>query len=259
MRRFARIVGPGLCAGITVVAMLIAPAASMAATARSSGLSYSHRQLVAARQQVRIAKAEGPAAVRILQSRILGLHARVTAAGTGGPTADQQALAVALYQSGTVVADTPAGSTLPAPAPPTGIAPSGPTPMLSMFRSAPIAHSASCWGRESSWWNHTVPGGAIVAKLEKFNYGWCGTGSQLTSGAYNFDHWQWAQYPYCLANESNRQGPDGTSGNWAHGGIWATTGIYSVAVVCVPILGGEHAVLRIAGNGYWDRYDDYGF
>jgi hypothetical protein len=183
---------------------------------------------------------------------VMQRHASVADATPAGPSATQQALATALYQEGQ------AGNASDGPA--NVAAPPSPSP-APVFSTQFMAHAASgCHGQEWSKWWHTIAGGAIVSRVEKTNYGWCwNSTNHLTSGTYNFDHHIWAQYPYCMMNESERQGPDGASGQWAHGGAWATTGIYSVAIVCVPILGGEHAVLRVAGGGYWDKTDDYGF
>jgi hypothetical protein len=235
-----------ITASLAVAGLLAVPSVGMAKTHRA----FTPRQLAAARREVRIAKADGT--LKQLSSLVMRRSARAADTTTAaGPDASQQALAVALYQEGSSAGQVTGAA--PAVAAPGGAA-------AATFGSDVRARSASaCWGTISSDWWHTIAGGAIVARVNKYNYGWCGTGSRITSGEYNFNHYFWAQYPYCLTNESNNQGWDGTSYDWAHGGAWATTGVYTVALVCVPILGGEHATLRIAGNGYWDRYDDYGY
>jgi hypothetical protein len=204
----------------------------------------------AARKEVRAAVGH-PAAIHALQRRI-GLG-RAHAADAGGPTPDQQELAVALYDAGDSE-QLQSGS--PAVGPPPG-APLG--PLAGAARAhLPRAHAASCWGPARATWIHTILGGAHVAQLTEVNPSWCGNGRSISFGAGNWDHKTWAQWPYCMTNVSNHQGWDRYP-VWAHGGIWGTSGVYTVALVCVPILGSSHATVRVAANGYWDRYDDFGF
>lgn len=173
-----------------------------------------------------------------------------------GPSNQTQALAVALYDAGSSTAVTaPVAPPNPSAAlPPVGSAPT----LVQANRASPIAHAASCWGPVKSYWVHTIAGGANVASLTETNPSWCGNGSSISFGFNNWDHQTWSNYPYCLTNVSNHQGWDQHPA-WAHGGLWGTTGVYSLAIVCIPILGSEHVTLRVAANGYWDRYDDFGF
>lgn len=86
---------------------------------------------------------------------------------------------------------------------------------------------------------------------------WCGNGSSITS-IDGWGHHTWSQYPYCITDTSTQGGWD-VYPSWQHGGQWGTTGLYTLAIVCAPILGSSHATMRVAANGYWDEYDDFGY
>jgi hypothetical protein len=198
------------------------------------------------------AKRQGHGALRRLDAQVLH-PARAADGSQPGLTPDRAALAVALYNGGTTYEDTTSGdSGLPEPSPPTGAS------FIGDMQSV-VAHAAGCWGRISSKWSHSIAGGAIVERVEDWGGGWCGNGSQITYGSHNFYAHFESQYPYCQIDRDFWQGWDGTSGRWAHSMASATNGFYTIAVACVPVLGSAHRNLRIAGNGYWDRYDDYGF
>jgi hypothetical protein len=228
-----RLIVPVLAAGI------------LASTGPAGAVTIAQQR--SANATVARAERQGQAAERRLAARVLR-RPRAAAADAVGPTAQQQALAIALYRAGSN-----SGEEEMVPAP------SEAAPPPAFLTDAARAHAAGCWGQIRSTWSHTIAGGAVVVWLRDINDGWCGNGSTITYGSHNFDRTQWAQYPYCLTNMSFRQGRDGTGYRWAHSGHWGTTGVYTGALLCLPILGSEHATLRIAANGYWDRYDDYGF
>ncbi len=121
-----------------------------------------------------------------------------------------------------------------------------------------FAHAAGCYAKEESVATHTIGGGANVIQLYATTSGWCGNGQTITSGEDDFANHLWSQYPYCNTDVENHSGWDGSHA-WAHDGVWATQGIYTIAIVCAPVLGSMHATIRIAANGYWDKYDDFGF
>lgn len=224
---------------MAVVAAIAASAVAAPAASAASSLALAH-----ARQQVRAAQHESHAAVSRLVARVRARRAHAADA-LSGPTPSQQALAVALYDAGSASEDA-TQSNLPVPS------------FTADVARAPIAKAAGCWGPARDTWRHTIAGGANVVSLTETNPSWCGNGSSITFGHDNWDHKPWSQYPYCLTNVSNHQGWDHYA-SWAHGGIWGTTGIYTIAFVCAPILGSEHATVRVAANGYHDGYDDFGF
>jgi hypothetical protein len=230
--------GKTLTAGRWRRLSLVAVAALAVSAAPAAAL-----QLRYARQEVPAAQRQGPAAVRRLAARVMTPPAKAAdaSAPSVGPSVQTQALAVALYEAGSSSGDSTA--------PPTA---------LSVDRAGPIAHAASCWGPAVSKWWHNIAGGATVARLTVTNPSWCGNGSSITYGAGNWDHQPWSNYPYCLTSVSNHQGWDKYP-SWGHGGIWGTAGVYTIPFVCAPILGSNHATLRVAANGYSDHYDDFGF
>jgi hypothetical protein len=57
----------------------------------------------------------------------------------------------------------------------------------------------------------------------------------------------------------NYEGGWDTYPSWAHGREGSTAGVYSIAVVCIPILGSQHVTNRLAANGYHDKVNDFGY
>lgn len=213
-------------------------AASLAAPAAAQATSPAQH----ARQEVRTAQKRGPRAVRRLAANVQRRTAHSASGAQTGPTPAQQALAVAMYQAGGVtetVTPSPVGE-----------------PAFSSDMA--VAASTKCRGPAKSYWSHSIAGGATVASLTETNPSWCGNGSSITFGHDNWQHKPWSNYPYCLTSVSTHQGWDKYPA-WAHGGMWATTGVYTIALVCAPILGSEHTTLRVAANGYRDHADDFGF
>jgi hypothetical protein len=204
-------------------------------------------QLNAARAQVTRAEHQGAAALRRLTAEVFKRPARAADDGAPavGPSEAQQALAIAMYQAGSEEVPDP-------------VAVAPPSPFGPLMTSDVESHSAACWGHINSVWHHDTAGGAEVENLGVGLAGWCGNGSTITYGSHSFYSYDWAQYPYCHTNDEFNQGWDG-SYRWAHARVGDTAGVYTLAVVCVPILGSQHRALRIAANGHWDRYDDWGF
>ena len=94
---------------------------------------------------------------------------------------------------------------------------------------------------------------------------WCFDYKAVTSVTFwDFPHW--TGDGVCITNESHTNGPDGDwvddggtwHTTWAHGGHWMTAGFGPVKSLCALTQSG-HAVLRVADNGYWDWYDDFGY
>jgi hypothetical protein len=94
---------------------------------------------------------------------------------------------------------------------------------------------------------------------------WC-FDYKATTGVYYWDFPHWTGDGVCITNESHANGPDGDWVNdggawhstWAHGGHWMTAGFGPFKSLCTFTQSG-HAVLRVADNGYWDWYDDFGY
>lgn len=177
-----------------------------------------------------------------------------------GPTAIQAALAAILYQDGA----TQVNPSIPAN-PPLAVT----ATTNSVFNSNP------CWGPHDTEATHTIAGGAVVVEMKITNPEWCGNGSTLSYGVHNWTPYAWTNWPYCgqpnggsgSINFNNGsaawdQGSDGSSGGWAHARLAATIGEYPLGIpigsVCVTILGSVNDYMRVAANGYWDGYDDWG-
>jgi hypothetical protein len=242
MSRWGRVIG------LACTAALAVPAAAQAESESATAVFQSQvaAALPSAQAQVAAAQASGQ-----IGSLVAQVEQRVTP-----PTISQDALAEALYNAGSGTAQ----SALVAP-PSSASSPPAQTAATSGLRTAhaPTATAASpCWYGAESDWSHTIAGGATVVWLKEINPQWCGNGSSITYGHDNWEHPNWSNYPYCLTSVNNEQGWD-INPSWAHGRQAATTGIYSPAIICVPILGSEHVTVRVAASGYWDRYDDFGY
>jgi hypothetical protein len=117
------------------------------------------------------------------------------------------------------------------------------------------AHSAGCYG--SPWNEHywTEWGGTVAWVYVREN-GWCGNNGWITwYGGPSFASWQWG--PFCLGNKGANYTWDYYP-SWIHMAHWATLGV-NYPWGCFTYLPGGKAVIRIAWNGYWDYYNDYGF
>ena len=140
--------------------------------------------------------------------------------------------------------------------------------MLVVVRQSPSAEQATSgkalespgtavfWvnGSPSSHVNWTTPFGTIGWLYVREN-GWCGqSGYIYWYGGPTFASWAWGIY--CFANHGENYSWDGYPG-WIHMANWASLGV-SYPWGCAGISGGK-VVIRIAWNGYWDRYNDYGF
>jgi hypothetical protein len=116
------------------------------------------------------------------------------------------------------------------------------------------AHIAGCWG--NAWtiqqWETWV---GTIAWIYVRENGWCGEwyGMSWLGGA-TFADWEWG--PYCLTGHGQDYSWD-LYPYWVHMANWGSLGI-SYPWGCLGIRG-EKVVIRIASNGYWDTYNDYGF
>ena len=133
--------------------------------------------------------------------------------------------------------------------------PAGEVPGAQIARVHPVAHAAGCWGW--AWTQHdiTVFGGNPIAWIYVRENGWCGNGYSMTwLGGPTFANWEWG--PYCLTNHGENYTWDYWP-TWVHMANWGTVGV-SYPWGCFG-LRGEKVVVRIAANGYWDTWNDYGF
>lgn len=117
------------------------------------------------------------------------------------------------------------------------------------------AHTAGCYGQANSTGWVELEGLGTVSWVYVGISGWCGEWYGLTA-VYGLIMPRWVWGPFCLANEGTNYTYDGSYA-WIHMANWASFGI-NYAFGCWTYAG-EKAVLRIADNGYWDRYNDYGF
>jgi hypothetical protein len=116
------------------------------------------------------------------------------------------------------------------------------------------AHAAGCYGSPASevYWTEF---GQTIAWVYVRENGWCGSGGRITwLGGPTFADWSWG--PFCLTGVGETYTWDGSTA-WVHMAIWASMG-NSYPWGCFDWSGGK-AVLRIAWNGYFDYYNDYGF
>ncbi len=133
--------------------------------------------------------------------------------------------------------------------------PSGKSPLAFAARTRHArAHAAGCYGSPNERWTWTVAGVKVGWVYVRAN-GWCGSGGRITwYGGATFAHW--TQSPWCIAGEGTDYSWDRYP-SWIHMMNWGTLGL-SYAWGCAGYHGGK-ANLRIAWNGYWDSYDDFGF
>jgi hypothetical protein len=120
----------------------------------------------------------------------------------------------------------------------------------------------NCFGGVSSRENWNIVGGATVAWVQVGVEGWCaGPGNQAIVSVNSWTFPSWVNFPYCLASQGDYHGPDGSyvgsNSTWAHGLHTGQVGV-SYPWGCGGLKSFE-AALRIAYNGYWDTYDDWGF
>jgi hypothetical protein len=127
-------------------------------------------------------------------------------------------------------------------------------PASSARRHGARAHSAGCYGSPSSQLNWTEFGGTVAWIYVREN-GWCGqSGYIYWYGGPTFAYWTWG--PFCLGGRGSDYSWD-VYPSWIHMAHWGSLGA-SYPWGCLTYSGGK-AVIRIAWNGYWDRYNDYGF
>ena len=116
------------------------------------------------------------------------------------------------------------------------------------------AHAAGCYGSPWTQLNWTEFGGTVAWIYMRVN-GWCGSGGRIYwTGGPTFASWTWG--PFCLGGKGADWSWD-VNPSWIHGAHWASLGT-SYPWGCFTYSGGK-VVIRIAWNGYWDRYNDYGF
>ncbi len=94
--------------------------------------------------------------------------------------------------------------------------------------------------------------GANTVVWYKDEDGWCGS----SSSAGNWNHYLWTWGPFCLGAINTDNGWDG-SRSWIHGYYSGTVGL-SYAFGCADIYATGTSFLRIANNGYYDWYNDWG-
>ena len=129
----------------------------------------------------------------------------------------------------------------------------------------PIAHAASTCKNSANLksTDRVYYHGVHFVSVTKTLQGWCYDGSVVIS-TNNWGHAWYVKDPYCLGGKFVAHGPDGSwigsHSTWAHGFAGATLGTPGTGL-CLPIAGISDrqwpAVVRVAGNGYWDVYDDY--
>jgi hypothetical protein len=186
-----------------------------------------------AQNQVKDAIAKGPAAVQALVNN----------------ATYAQAVALLPYTSGKQ--ESPGASTIPAP-PITAAAPIT-TTKATTAALRPRAHAAGCWSTWTEW--HWTVAGAEVAWIRKIYSSWCGNGSSISS--WSNAHASWVSSAWCLTNANLLESWDVVP-SWRHGYYGASLGLWTPWGACASYNSG-HTVVRIAANGYWDSYDDYGF
>ena len=123
-------------------------------------------------------------------------------------------------------------------------------------RATPGGATASsyCWGSRYNQYIWQIAGGANVAWIYVRANGWCGNGSSITwYGGGTFANWSWG--PYCITNYNTNYSWD-VPWSWIHMGTWGSVGV-SYPWGCFG-LKSNRVTLRIAANGYWDYYNDFG-
>ncbi len=127
-------------------------------------------------------------------------------------------------------------------------------PAFTSRRKVTTAHSAGCYGSPWSQQNYTEFG-ATVAWIYVRENGWCGSNGRITwYGGPTFANWTWG--PFCLGSRGSNYTWDYPY-SWIHMAYWASLGT-SYPWGCLTYHGGK-VQIRIAWNGYWDEYNDYGF
>jgi hypothetical protein len=120
----------------------------------------------------------------------------------------------------------------------------------------PVAHAAFCGGNWAADTDEGYAFGGTVAWAFVRNEGWCGNGYEITwDGGPDFDGWTWNP-EICSYGWNTNYSWDGSTA-WIHmednfvAGFsypWGCYGWWELK-----------AVVRVAANGYWDTYDDFGF
>lgn len=124
----------------------------------------------------------------------------------------------------------------------------------------PVAHTAGCWGSWAADTYYLWFGSEVIAWDFARENGWCGGWNGYAwvitwLGGPTFAEWQWKPV-FCAAPLSTNYTWDGST-SWVHMADWQADGVvYPWGCLLYWNL---KAVVRIAGNGYWDTYDDYGF
>lgn len=116
------------------------------------------------------------------------------------------------------------------------------------------AHAAGCWNGVWDQWYWRTPWGSTIGWLYVALSVWCGDGYAISYDAgVTLATWAWG--PYCMSNVFHANAWDYWP-VWIHMGQWGSLGV-PYPWGCAGLKGG-HAILRVAGNGYWDTYDDFG-
>jgi hypothetical protein len=132
------------------------------------------------------------------------------------------------------------------------------------IRRNPIAHAAgtTCTNPNLSSTDRIFTHGEHILSITKTLIGWCYNG-QVVISTNSWGHAVWVNpsYGFCLAGEGVLHGPDGSwigsYSTWAHGGISGRIGAPAGGACAAISSTLYNAVLRVAGNGQWDGYDDY--
>jgi hypothetical protein len=238
----------GVCLGACLSAVVVAPAGAHvpAHAARVARLKARVAAIMpTAQAQVAGAAAQGPAALGALVQKVEAMPM----AGPQTTTPQQYAMLQALQP---YVTSSHADDSAPA--------------VMNPAR-APIAKAsaASCrytggghvWDRA----NYYV-GPVKVGWVEEDHGYWCGNGYAITDlggpgeDGFGYYHQQWSGLGYCQATVFHSQGWDAPHNQWAHGGRTTHLGNYTPWTSCVTFLG-DHVIVRIAANLYWDRYWDF--
>ena len=113
------------------------------------------------------------------------------------------------------------------------------------------AHGADCW---NDAWGSLVEWSGVAWLYVRSN-AWCGDGYAITwYGWATFAEWTWGSI--CFTDRGENYSWDAYP-SWIHMATWGEAGV-SYVWGCLGISGGK-ATERIAANGYWDFYNDYGF
>ena len=123
--------------------------------------------------------------------------------------------------------------------------------------SAPhVAHAAGCTGAGiANYEEFAVAPEAVVGWIYIREQGWCYNGYSMTWLGGSFGT-QWSWGPFCWTGLAENYSWD-VEWSWVHMARWGSLGI-SYPWGCGGLWGGK-VPIRIAANGYWDFYNDYGF